>query len=46
MSSESLAVVALWLGGIAALTRDDPLGRPAMGAAIALALAALVGLLS
>ncbi|WP_428376872.1 hypothetical protein [Lichenicoccus sp.] len=46
MDSGSLAVVAFWLGGIAAITRADPLGRPALGGAVALAVAALVGLLT
>ena len=46
MSSGTLAVVAVWLGGVAAICRDDPLGRPALGAAIALAAAALIGILS
>lgn len=45
MTSGSLAVVAFWLGGVAAITRDHPLGRPAMGGAVALALVALIGLL-
>ncbi len=46
MSSASLAVLAIWLGGVATLCRHDPLGRPALGAAVALAGAALIGSLS
>jgi hypothetical protein len=38
--------MALWLGGIAAICREDPFGRAALGAAIALAGAALIGFLS
>ena len=46
MNSGTLAVVALWLGGVAAICREDPFGRPALGAAIALAGAALIGTFS
>lgn len=45
MGAGTLAVVAIWLGGVAAICRAEPLGRPALGAAIALAGAALVGML-
>lgn len=45
MSSGTLGIVAVWLGGVAAICRTDPLGRPALGAAIALGAAAMVGLL-
>jgi len=42
----TLAVLAIWIGGIAVICRNDRLGRPALGAAIALAGAALVGSLT
>lgn len=45
MEAGTLAVVAIWLGGVAAICRATPLGGPALGAAIALAAAALLGML-
>ena len=45
MQSGTLAVLATWLAGIAAICRDEPLGSPALGGAVALAAAALLGAL-
>ncbi|WP_428391671.1 hypothetical protein [Lichenicoccus sp.] len=46
MGSGTLAVIGIWLAGIAAICRNDPLGRLATGAAVALIAAALIGLLN
>ena len=46
MGSGTLAVIGIWLAGVAAICRSDALGRPAMGAAAALIAAALIGLLN
>ena len=43
MEPGTLAVLAFWLAGLAAICRNQALGRSLLGAAIALACAALLG---
>ena len=45
MGSGTLAVLAAWLAGVAVICRAEPFGSPAVGGAVALAAAALFGLL-
>ena len=46
MRPATLAVLAVWLIGASAVCRGEPLGRPMLGAACALAMAAVIGSLS
>jgi len=45
LSSGTLAIIAVWCAGVAGICRDEPFGAIALGAAMALAGASLLGCL-